>query len=597
MLRGAKELLQRSAGGVLDATAGPLNWRLGEGIRRMLALPCKMRAHPPVGSAAPGPNTACAGLPRVAAVLDEFSRICLEPECELVLPGPDEFASVLGSAPPDLLLVESAWNGNRGAWRSRVESSLRGFDRDLARLVDWCHRHGIPTVFWNKDDPVHFGRFSYSASWFGRVYTTDADCLPAYRRRLHHHRVHTLPFAAQPAVHHPMRDGPRAARACFAGSAWSARYTRRRRDLDVLLRPALDRGLDIYDRNWNVRGVKALKWRYPERYRSAIRGGLAYRDMIRAYRGYRVFLNVNSVMHSPTMFSRRVFELLACGTPVISTWSRGIAELLGEDAVLFSASEQETRDHLEALLAGGAGWHRRSLLGLRKVMGRHTYRERLAEICSHLGLAYPGAGRARLSVFSPVASRADLDWLEDAVMRQEEPPVSLAVLAAPGLRAAVVEEVCSGLGVERLAVLQAPPGADPKSVVAGLGELPGDWWCAMLPGNHYGSRYLADLALATRWVTVDVMGKRSCLHPDPAGGLVLAEPGHEHVFCSAVPSATAAVRASALSPERLDQILHGEWLRTEERACASLDYFNFIAAGTRGRVEDGARFEGILVDG
>ena len=44
-----------------------------------------------------------------------------------------------------------------------------------------------------------------------------------------------------------------------------------------------------------------------------------------AYRSYKIFLNVNSVMNSDTMFSRRVFEILASSTHV-STPSEGMKD-------------------------------------------------------------------------------------------------------------------------------------------------------------------------------------------------------------------------------------------------------------------------------
>ena len=54
-----------------------------------------------------------------------------------------------------------------------------------------------------------------------------------------------------------------------------------------------------------------------------------------AYRAYKIFLNVNSVHESPTMFSRRVFELLSSYTNVLSTPSVGITEILIKMCMLF----------------------------------------------------------------------------------------------------------------------------------------------------------------------------------------------------------------------------------------------------------------------
>ena len=52
-------------------------------------------------------------------------------------------------------------------------------------------------------------------------------------------------------------------------------------------------------------------------------GELPYDQMLAAYKMYKVFLNVNSVIDSPTMCARRVFELSACSTPVVSGLVQG----------------------------------------------------------------------------------------------------------------------------------------------------------------------------------------------------------------------------------------------------------------------------------
>src|SRR5690606_2893050 len=98
------------------------------------------------------------------------------------------------------------------------------------------------------------------------------------------------------------------------------RHSHRQDAAAVILRPALDFDLHIFDRMANAADPN---YQWPRAFRSALRGNLPYAQMLSAYKRYKVFLNVNSVTNSPTMFARRVFELLACGTPVISSYSDG----------------------------------------------------------------------------------------------------------------------------------------------------------------------------------------------------------------------------------------------------------------------------------
>ncbi|WP_371858334.1 glycosyltransferase, partial [Pseudomonas sp. FW215-L1] len=46
--------------------------------------------------------------------------------------------------------------------------------------------------------------------------------------------------------------------------------------------------------------------------------------MLSAYRSFKIFLNVNSVTSSPSMCARRIFEIAASGTAVVSTESAAL---------------------------------------------------------------------------------------------------------------------------------------------------------------------------------------------------------------------------------------------------------------------------------
>ena len=64
--------------------------------------------------------------------------------------------------------------------------------------------------------------------------------------------------------------------------------------------------------------------------------------MVEAYKNYDIFLNVNSVQNSKFMFARRVFELLASRTMVISGPSLGVSEFF-EGIVPITESKKKLR--------------------------------------------------------------------------------------------------------------------------------------------------------------------------------------------------------------------------------------------------------------
>src|SRR6187397_721485 len=88
----------------------------------------------------------------VAVILDPFSELAVRYEWNQVTCGPDDWHEELTRTRPDLLFVESAWQGR---WRLHMTRDDRP-SPELRALVAWCRDEGIPTVFWNKEDPPNY---------------------------------------------------------------------------------------------------------------------------------------------------------------------------------------------------------------------------------------------------------------------------------------------------------------------------------------------------------------------------------------------------------------------------------------------------------
>ena len=182
---------------------------------------------------------------RVAGILDPFTEASFGPECHLEQLRPADVVSQLAAFRPHVCLVESAWKGVEGLWQRKVSYC----EPELVEVVRWCRDNEVPTVFWNKEDPLHFDSFIGTARLFDLVFTTDVDSIPRYREVLGHDGVYVLPFACQPRLHNPLEVYERQRRFCFAGSYYRT-FPERERDLAVFAR-TLDElaGFDIYDRN------------------------------------------------------------------------------------------------------------------------------------------------------------------------------------------------------------------------------------------------------------------------------------------------------------------------------------------------------------
>ena len=336
----------------------------------------------------PSPTGAHAAL-TVALISDELTRACLRRECRVLDLTPANAARLLRRERPDLLFVESAWHGVRESWKYGIaaypEHPERS-NRELARVVGLARELGIPALFWNKEDGIHFERFIASAMLFDHVFTVDANCVPRYRARMPHAKsIETLLFAVQPAVHGCTGSAPRTTRADFVGS-YSRHIHETRRALQDQLFAVAGRtlGLTVYDRNSSRRSAH---YRYPALPGLEVRPAVPHEQTARIYREHLVSLNVNTVQDSPTMFSRRLVEILGCGALAVTTPALAVERLFAGccHVVHDEAGMEELFGRLQR---DGLSARDREMMraGAELVAREHTWSHRLQELREALGI-------------------------------------------------------------------------------------------------------------------------------------------------------------------------------------------------------------------
>lgn len=320
----------------------------------------------------------------VGLVADDFTTACLEPECHVIALRADQWKQQLKGMKLDLLFVESAWWGKQKTWHGQIETANLSSQKSLLKLASFCADKNIPTVFWNKEDPVHLPKFLAAAEQFDFVFTTDENAVPVYQILLGHERIWPLPFAASPYIHFPpQEDTQRTTAVAFAGS-WNERdHPHRCKRLAVLLNAAKEFDLCIYDRNHGTGNQHVYP--FPKEYQPFIKGRLPYHRMVETYRKHKVFLNVVSVEDSPTMCSRRVFELLACGACVVSAPSKGIETMFGE-IVQIARTKEQAQETLRTLINNDVMRCGLAEAGVAHVLEHHTMSKRLAFVLDKVGL-------------------------------------------------------------------------------------------------------------------------------------------------------------------------------------------------------------------
>ena len=274
---------------------------------------------------------------RTAFICDEMTWIDLAPQCESIYLWPDSWREQMETFRPELFFCEAAWSGippMEGCWRGRIyrNRSVRFENRRiLLDILQYCREHGIPTVFWNKEDPVIEAGSRYdfvdTALRFDHIFTTAEESVSVYRD-LGCKSVSVLPFMVNTSVYFPDDTIPKyKGRVLFAGS-WYADFPQRCKDMTDLFEFVLKNGykLDIYDRHSET---GESRFRFPERYAACLHPAIPTDQVAGLMRQYEWAVNVNTVMDSATMFSRRALYLAACGVNTISNPSLGLEETMG----------------------------------------------------------------------------------------------------------------------------------------------------------------------------------------------------------------------------------------------------------------------------
>jgi len=158
---------------------------------------------------------------KIALISDNLTEIALKKIADIRIITPNNYKSILESKKwrADFLFVESAWRGYRNMWKYKIASFpftpqkgilrklykkyyLSQGNKKLQEVVLSAKKSGIPTVFWNKEDGVHFNRFIESAKLFDHIFTVDENMIPKYKSMLPSTTtVNSLMFAVEPSLH------------------------------------------------------------------------------------------------------------------------------------------------------------------------------------------------------------------------------------------------------------------------------------------------------------------------------------------------------------------------------------------------------------
>jgi len=345
---------------------------------------------------------------KIALISDELTEMALSYDADIKVITSSNYKSVLKTDEwkADFLFVESAWKGHKNQWKYRVATfpkvrkkqnivrklyksyHLSRGNKRLAKVVNFAKANGIPTVFWNKEDGIHFERFIDSAKLFDHVFTVDENCISKYKEVVDEKTtVNTLLFAVAPKLHNFTGIDFKDHGANFVGS-YSHHIHNKRREWQEMMFQALEEkglGLTVYDRNSNR---KSENYRYPTMQNITINEAIPYNETAEVYKAFMISLNVNTIEDSPTMFSRRLIEIMACGGVAITNPSPAVDRYFKEYCYVVH-NKKEMLDLLERLKEGLTQADKEKIQGAAAYIAKeHTWQHRLKEICEVIGVKY-----------------------------------------------------------------------------------------------------------------------------------------------------------------------------------------------------------------
>ncbi|WP_411732808.1 glycosyltransferase [Paeniglutamicibacter sp.] len=568
----------------LDAPGGLLNTVRGKVEREIgLSLPTILQE----AGIYSGPKL------KVAVILDDFSARAWGPEWDCIYIKPTTWFEELESKDFDLLFVESAWAGNSKSWQYHLTGPTAPRPA-FAEMVNAFKANGVPTAFWNKEDPPHFDDFLEAAKLFDFVFTSDERMIPRYKSALGHSRVASLSFAAQPEFHNPVRPISQPRRdIAFAGMYFAHKFPERREQMDIVLGGAVDispklrYGLDIFSRQHG--GDE--KYQFPDPYRAHVVGSLAYDQMLTAYKYYNVFLNVNSVVDSPSMCARRIFEITAAGAAVVSAPSAAISNFFAPSEVIEVHSREEAAHAIRSIVRSPELRDRMVHLGQRRIWNEHTYAHRAKTVTNFVGLnpiAENPLSMAEIPRVSAVVSTIrpqQLDHIFQTVGCQRNVEVQL-VLVTHGFSVdnSKLAEKAKTAGITDFVVLEL--GRDltlGECLNQAVARCEGDFITKMDDDDLYGEHYLCDQVSALRYSGASVVGKQAhYMYLADSDATLLRFADREHRFTDLVMGPTMLGRADVFKETPFQARSRGEdtnFLRDVADGGGtvySADRFNFV---------------------
>lgn len=227
-----------------------------------------------------------------------------------------------------LFFCESCWNGNNGKWKFKINSSY--IREEVSNILKQCKDLKIPTIFFNKEDPVNFDSYIETAKCFDIIITTDINCVDKYKT-LTNSKIFVMPFTIDPLTINNIGRCNDNDESFFAGSyTYNLSEDRKKNTITLLDKLKIKENMFLFDRSLNEETRKnfyqnkySLNMFHPK-YNKYVYHSITHEELLNIHKIKNWCGNLNTVKNSSTMFARRVLEASIMKNSLVTDYSEGV---------------------------------------------------------------------------------------------------------------------------------------------------------------------------------------------------------------------------------------------------------------------------------
>lgn len=236
---------------------------------------------------------------------------------------------------PEILFIESFWNGKNNTWTFREKETNEFF---IEILIDKLKKFGTKIVFYNKEDPYHYKDFLWLAQYSDIIITVDKDKVCEYKEKFPNKKVIYNSFIINEKIFNAYSTETKIDKIYFAGNYYNNRFKKRKIFLNNLFNYIDEKNIEfeIIDRSYNISNTT---FGFPKIYDKFIKtGGFSIIELNEYIKKFKYGINVNSITETNSFVSRRLLEHITLGKIMISNYSKAV-ERLNNTSIIYSSND------------------------------------------------------------------------------------------------------------------------------------------------------------------------------------------------------------------------------------------------------------------